>query len=255
MFAWYRRSRRRRLTQQPFPDSWSEILCKNVAHYTVLTPAEQAKLRDDARVLVAEKNWEGCRGLIVTDEIKLTIAAQACLLVLGFEEEYFDQVQSILVYPEAYVAPDQAITEGGVVLEGEEDRTGEAWYRGPIVLSWADALAGGRSESDGENVVLHEFAHQLDMQNGHELDGTPPLASRAQYERWQAVVNTEYRRLRRDCSRGRPTLLDCYGATDLAEFFAVAAECFFERPREMSRLHADLYGILRDYFRQDPATR
>ena len=255
MFAWIKQRRRRKLVQQPFPDEWLDILRRNVAHYARLSPGEQAKLRDNLRVFASEKNWEGCGGLAVDDEIKVTIAAQACLLVLGFEGEYFDAVQSILVYPTAYIAPDRTISKGGVVFEGESDREGEAWYRGPVILSWADALAGGAGQSGGDNLVLHEFAHQLDMQNGQETDGTPTLSSREQYRRWQEVMTAERRRLERDCRHRRTTLLDCYGATDMGEFFAVATECFFEQSSQLSERHPDLYQILRDYYRQDPAAR
>ncbi len=220
-----------------------------------MNPTEQAKLRGDTQVLVAEKNWEGCGGLTMSDEIKVTIAAQACLLVLAFENEYFDRVQSILVYPNAYVAPGRIITKGGVVLEGESHREGEAWYRGPVILSWADAVAGGRGQSRGDNLVLHEFAHQLDMQNGREVDGTPPLTTARQYERWQQIVVPEFERLQRDCRHGRRTVLDCYGTTNRGEFFAVATECFFMRLRELAHHHADLYDVFREYYRQDPALR
>lgn len=253
--SWLKRHRRQRLLAQPFPDHWTEILAHNVYHYELLTEPEQAKLRDDLRILIAEKNWEGCGGLTMTDEIKVTIAAQAALLLVGFEGEYFEMVQSILVYPDAYVAPDQTITKGGVALEGDSHREGEAWYRGPVVLSWVDVLAGGRHKGDGDNLVLHEFAHQLDMQNGCTTDGTPPLATRQQYDRWQEVMTAEFRRLERDCSRGRRTLLDCYGTENIAEFFAVSTECFFEQPTEMLQQHPQLYEVLRDFYNQDPAER
>ncbi|MEO8495142.1 MAG: M90 family metallopeptidase [Planctomycetota bacterium] len=254
-FSWLKRRRRRRLLARSFPDPWTEILDRNVYHYAGLTEPEQTKLRDDLRILVAEKNWEGCGGLAMTDEIKVTIAAQAALLLIGFAGEYFDMVQSILVYPDAYVAEDQTITKGGVVLDGESHREGEAWYRGPVILSWADALAGGRHESDGDNLVLHEFAHQLDMQNGRSVDGTPPLTTRQQYDRWQEVMTAEFHALEKACRRGRRTLLDCYGTENFAEFFAVSTECFFELPYEMLQQHPRLYEILHDFYRQDPAHR
>jgi Mlc titration factor MtfA (ptsG expression regulator) len=255
VFSWFKKRRRRQLSAQRFPDAWLEILRRNVHHYARLPALEQAKLRRDLRILVAEKNWEGCGGLQMTDEVKVTVAAQASLLLLGFQDQYFDTVLSILVYPDTYVAPEQTVTAGGIVLEGESDRDGEAWYRGPVILSWPDALAGGRHERNGENLVLHEFAHQLDMENGRYADGTPPLNSRNQYDRWQAVMRAEYERLLDECRCGQSTLLDCYGTTNMSELFAVATECFFERPREMSRLLPQLYSLLRDFYRQDPAAR
>jgi Mlc titration factor MtfA (ptsG expression regulator) len=254
-FSWLQRRRRRRLLALPFPDEWTKILDRNVYQYALLNESERARLRDDLRVLVAEKNWEGCGGLSMTEEIKVTIAGQAALLLLGFRDGYFDIVQSILVYPDAYVAPCRTITKGGVVLEGESHREGEAWYRGPVILSWADALAGGRQKAGGRNLVLHEFAHQLDMQNGRLVDGTPLLPTRQQYDRWQQVIHAEHERLERDCRQGRRTLLDCYGATNIGEFFAVSTECFFECPQDMKTQHPELYETFRDYYRQDPAAR
>ncbi len=141
MFDWLRRRRRQRLLTTPFPDEWADILYRNVKHYARLNESEQSKLRNDLRILVAEKNWEGCRDLTIDDEIRVTIAAQASLLLLGFRDKYFDLVQSILVYPDAFVAPDRTDLDSGLVLEGETTNEGEAWYRGPVVLSWPDALA------------------------------------------------------------------------------------------------------------------
>lgn len=255
MFKWLTKRKRKRLSAQPFPDEWLQILHANFAHFQLLNSQEQIKLKNDLRILVAEKNWEGCRGLTLTEEVKVTIAAQAALLVLGFENQYYGKLQSILVYPDAYIAPGQTITRGGLVLEGNSNRLGEAWYRGPVVFSWADALAGGRNLADGSNLVIHEFAHQLDMQNGRNIDGTPDLSTEFQYERWQQVVHEEFERLQRDCQIGHRTVLDCYGATDVGEFFAVSTECFFERPGAMKSYHPELYEIFRDYFKQDTERR
>lgn len=254
-FQWFTERRRRAILAEPFPEQWQAVLWRNVRHYARLTPSEQAKMRDVSRILVAEKNWEGCGGLAISDEIKVTVAAEAALLVLGFEDEYFDMVQSILVYPDAYVAHGHEFAAGGFVVEGESDREGEAWYRGPVILSWHDVLAAARCRAGGENLVLHEFAHQLDMQNGRVADGVPPMESAEQYRRWQEVLDAEYAHLVSECERGRRTLLDCYAATSPAEFFAVATECFFERPRKMAQRHPELYESLRGYYRQDPAAR
>ena len=175
--------------------------------------------------------------------------------MLGFPGQYFNKVRSILVYPDAYVAPHATITKGGVVLEGDSAREGEAWYRGPVILSWSDALTGGRGESGRDNLVFHEFAHQLDMQNGRHVDGMPPLESAELSRRWSAVLAEHYHELVRDCQRGRHTLLDCYGATNIGEFFAVATETFFQRPRTLQERHPELYDIFRHFYRQDPAAR
>ncbi|MBX3436326.1 MAG: zinc-dependent peptidase [Planctomycetaceae bacterium] len=251
-FAWWKRRRRARLLAEPFPASWRDILQRNVVHYTRLGDEQQHELERRVQVFVAEKNWEGCKGLDVTDEMRVTIAAQACLLVLAFPEEYYDHVLSVLIYPTAFVAPDVEITRAGIVIEGSEARTGEAWYRGPVIVSWEDALAGGRQEEPGHSLVLHEFAHQLDMRGGRELDGTPPLPSRELAVLWADVMEREFQQLCRDCRSGRRPLIDCYGTKNRAEFFAVATETFFERPAAMAARQPELFSTLRDYYRQDP---
>jgi Mlc titration factor MtfA (ptsG expression regulator) len=253
LFAWLRRRRRRQLLAAPFPDKWLTYLRDNVALYAPLTEPEQARLRDDLRVFVAERHWEGCRGLTVTDEMKVTIAAQACLLLLNIEHDYFSRVPSILVYPSGYRAPVERRNPDGTV-GGDPGRLGEAWYRGPVVLAWDSVLAGGRNTHDGHNVVLHEFAHQLDFLDGYG-DGTPPLSSRDAYRRWHEVMTAEYDRLVRESGHGHARVLDAYGATNPAEFFAVATEAFFEKPAQLRQRHPALYEVLRDYYRQDTAAR
>jgi Mlc titration factor MtfA (ptsG expression regulator) len=253
LFAWLKRRRRRRLLAAPFPAVWLAHLRRNVAAYEILTEAEQARLRDDLRVFIAEKSWEGCGGLTVTDEIRVAIAAQACLLLLGVEHDYFERVRTILVYPTAYRSPDGEVGPDGVVREGI-GRLGEAWHRGPVVLAWDEVRAGGQNHRDGRNVVLHEFAHQLDFLDGL-IDGTPPLRDAEQYREWQRVMTAEFDRLRADVERGRATLLDAYGATNPGEFFAVATECFFEKPRQLQEQHPEVYEVLRGYYCQDPACR
>jgi Mlc titration factor MtfA (ptsG expression regulator) len=255
MIGWLRRRRRAQVQQQETPARWIEILEKQVFHFAYLSSAERSRLIGIMKVLIAEKNWEGCAGLEISDEIQVIIASQIALLALELEQPYFDSLLSILVYPTGYLAPDQWVLESGVVLEGHSDRAGEAWYRGPVVISWADARAGARSPNAGHNVVLHEFAHQLDMQNGSRSDGIPPLASIEQAQRWQRVMRDEFQRLQQHCQEGRNTVLDCYGATDSAEFFAVATEHFFQTPRRVAGQLPMLYDLLRDYYRQDPAKR
>src|SRR5688500_698276 len=145
LLRWWRRRRRKKLVAQPFPESWQDLLQQNVFLYRGLTLEEQARVRAYSRVFVEERQWEGCLGFRITDEVRVTIAGQVAILVLGLGEQYFDQVLSILVYPNAFVAPDSKITRAGVVIEGESAHEGEAWYGGPVILSWQDALAGGRS--------------------------------------------------------------------------------------------------------------
>jgi Mlc titration factor MtfA (ptsG expression regulator) len=254
IFSWLRRRRRRKLLSQPFPGEWLRYLHKNVAHYQYLSAAEQARLLDDLRIVIAEKSWEGCGGLEITDEIKVTIAAQACLLVLGMEHNYYDRVQTILVYPHGYLAPGHVAGPGGLVLEDTAPLLGQAHYRGPVILSWDEVLHDGRHPSRGRNLVFHEFAHQLDMLDG-VINGTPPLKTPEQARRWHDVMTAEYQRLIRESEQGVATLLDDYGTTDEAEFFAVATECFFDKPVALARRHPQLYQLLREYYGQDPAQR
>lgn len=247
MFSWLKRRRRERILKQPFPAEWLAYMEENVSQYGLLAPADQEKLRRRVQVFVAEKKWFGCGGLEVNDEMKVTIAAQACLLVLGIDYEYhYDQILSVLVYPNTYLHPPRRSD-----FLHEEDRAvyGEAWHRGPIVLSWKNTR--GIAGEVGANLVFHEFAHHLDDLGG-DMDGTPPL-EHGQLRRWEHVVDDEYCRLVRASREGRATLLNQYGASSRAEFFAVATECFFERPRALEKQHPDLYVILRDFYRQDPA--
>ena len=253
MFSWFKKRRRRQLLSQPFPPEWVEHLRQNVKHFGCLPPAQQAKLQERIQVFVAEKEWVGCGGLEITDEMKVTIAGTACLLLLGFDEPYcFDGVRSILVYPGAYLHPPDRHEADGMVVE-KTAVEGESWHRGPIVLSWQHVLAGAGRAADGENVVLHEFAHHLDELYGG-ADGVPPLGSRREYQDWHDVTSQEFERLVRQSKRGTATLLDHYGAEDKAEFFAVATEVFFEQPAEMRRRHPELYAILEKFYRQDPAS-
>jgi Mlc titration factor MtfA (ptsG expression regulator) len=252
-FSWLKRRQRRRLLEQPFPPEWLGYLEANVALYRRLSPEEQGRLRDDLRVFAAEKNWEGCGGQPMTDEVKVTVAAQACLPLLNLEgHDYFARVLSILVYPHEFFDRERPDPVG--LVEEEVDLLGEAHYRGPVVLSWEDVLFEGRHPEYGRNVVLHEFAHQLDMLDGL-VDGTPPLASEPQRRRWREVMTREFDRLLKAADRGRRTLLDPYGATNEGEFFAVATECFFTEPDALQGRHPELYELLRDYYRQDPARR
>ena len=255
MFDWLlrpiRHARRASLLEQPFPTEWEPYIAR-LPFFQALDDRGRGRVRDDLRVLVAEKNWEGCGGFTLTDEVRVTIAAQASLLLLNIEHDYYRHVTSILVYPAAYRTMPQRGADG-VVREGQAN-LGEAWRRGPVVLSWDDAKRGALDPDDGHNLVFHEFAHKLDMLDG-AADGTPPIADRALFDRWVETMTREFRALREDTARGRATVLDTYGATNPAEFFAVATECFFEKSRQLAQRHPALYELLRAYYHQDPANR
>jgi Mlc titration factor MtfA (ptsG expression regulator) len=242
------------LDKQPFPPVWLEILRDRVPYFRLLSATEQAELRQLIRIFLSEKTFEGCGGLEMTDEIRVTIAAQACILLLNREHDHYAGLHSILVYPTSYRAPSQRIDAAGVVHEGDEDRLGEAWLRGAIVLSWDDVRRDSCDFEDGRNVTLHEFAHQLDQQDG-SFDGAPLLEKRSHYRSWARVLMKEYRALGEAADRGQETLIDQYGATNPAEFFAVITEAFFETPGALKEKHPELYEELKKFFHQDPLAR
>jgi MtfA peptidase len=236
------------LLEEVFPDAWLPYLHQNVFLFGLLSEADQGRLLQRVPRFIAGKFWEGCAGLEITDEIRVTIAAQACLLVLGFERYCFEDFQTILVYPGGYlcIQPD--------TLEERDYRghhLGEAHPGGPVVLSWWHSLWGGRHRGR-ENLVLHEFAHKL-AEGGDGQRGLPPLEEGQDAERWESVFAAEYERLLDDAEHERPSLLDPYGATNRTEFFAVATEGFFLNPLELRRRHPTLYELLAQWYCQDPA--
>jgi Mlc titration factor MtfA (ptsG expression regulator) len=247
------RWRRKRLRNRPFPPAWLQVLERNVRFYRALPGVDQRELQQHILVFLAEKNFEGCRGQEITDEIRITIAAQACRLLLHRATDYYPGLYSILVYPSAFVAKSYQQLTPGFYLEGEEFRSGESWRHGAILLSWDEVEADVAAFNPGHNVVLHEFAHQLDTEDG-KADGAPMLPKRSHYGAWARILGQDFVKLREDAAHARDTLLDYYGATNPAEFFAVATECFFEKPVEMRALHPELYQELRNYYCQDPAS-
>ena len=240
------------LRATPLLQTWLKIIEHNVPFYRCLPEADQRELQGHIQVFLAEKHFEGCGGLQMTDEIKVTIAAQACLLLLHRDTEYYPTMKTILVYPSTYIAHVTESMGNGIVLEGDSVRLGESWHRGAVVLSWDDVLRGAADIHDGHNVVLHEFAHQLDQEGG-AAHGSPILPRRSMYVAWARVLGVEYVHLQQDAEHGRRTVLDKYGATNPAEFFAVATECFFEKAVQLRRKHPELYEELKLYYQQDPA--
>ena len=252
IFGFLKQRRRRWLQAQPFPKEWLVTIERNVLFFHRLSASDQVELLGHTQVFLAEKRFEGCDGLEITDEVRVTIAAQACLLLLHRKTDYFPRLLTILVYPSTYLAEDRRHFHGHVWQEGKMARLGETGrWLDAIVLAWDAVKSGAADPSDGKNVVLHEFAHQLDYENYAE-DGAPALATRDQRLSWQEVMRAEFVSLRAADETGIPTLLDTYGATNPAEFFAVSTEAFFERPRALRARHPKLYAELRSYFHQDP---
>jgi Mlc titration factor MtfA (ptsG expression regulator) len=257
MFHWLRDKRRAELENRPFPSDWENFVRRNVAHYTVLDAAERVQLQGMMQVFIEEKNWEGCGGLELTDEIRVTIAAEACLLQLGLPHDYYRNVESILIYPSTVLIPEHKTGVFERIAGPVSAATailGQAIAQGPVILVWDAVLHGARHPEQGHNVVYHEFAHKLDMLDG-TADGTPPLADSEKLAQWVAVCTREFLRLRTQAGKGHKTFLDRYGATNEAEFFAVATEEFFDRPILLRSHVPDLYHLLEEYYRQDPARR
>ncbi len=249
MFGWLTDRRRKRLEEAPFPAGWQEHIDRNVHLFARLAPEMQERLRDLAVVFIDEKGWEGCGGLELTDEHRVTIATQACVLLLGREHSLYEDVETILVYPSTMLAPAQR--DGLVVHEGDIAILGQAHGAGgPVILAWDDVLDGGR-EVGKSNVVFHEFAHKIDMVDG-SVDGTPPLPNRAAREAWARICSEAFLELQQRVEDGKRTFIDEYGATNEAEFFAVATEAFWRQPKKLERNEPELYGLLREFYNFDP---
>lgn len=243
--------RRRRIRSQPFPPAWRAILRERVPAVRRLPADLQRQLREHIQVFLAEKKFFGCAGLVITDEMRVTIAAQACLLLLNRPDHCYPRLQQILVYPGPFVVHHQRNNGIGLVQDESRVLSGESWAHGQVVLSWPDVLEGAANANDGRNVVIHEFAHQLDQEKGY-ANGAPDLADFQRYPRWSRVLGQEYDALQERLRNEETGILDPYAATDPAEFFAVCSEVFFEQPQHLAAAHPALYGELSRFYRVDP---
>lgn len=245
---------RRTLARRPIPDElWSATL----AHFPFLgrlAPSDAASLRDMSTLFLDRKEFSGAGGLVVTDPMAVAIAAQACLPVLRLGLDWYDGFVGIVVHAGEVVARREVMDEDGVVHHYDEPLSGEAMEGGPVTLSWQDVAEAGNSAEWGYNVVIHEFAHVLDMRDGM-ADGVPALGSRAALAEWQSVFDAEYESFGRRVDAEEDTLLDPYGAEAPSEFFAVACEAFFVAPHALQAEHAPIYSLLQQFFQQDPASR
>ncbi len=248
----FKNRRRKRIRARTFPPGWLEIIQQNVPYYRRLPESDRRELQGAIQVFLDEKRFEGCGGLEITDEIKVTIAALASILLLHRENDDYPLLQSILVYPRAYVARGKKSTLGGLIQESVDLRGGESWRQGAVVLSWDDVKKTASDIHDGHNVALHEFAHQLDQEDG-DANGAPILKNHSRYLAWARVLGEEYHHLLVAIENHRRTDIDTYGATNPAEFFAVITELFFEKPVRFKRRHPELYRQLQLFYRQDPA--
>lgn len=250
LYFYLTRWRKSELLARPFPASWQSILATRLPVYSFLSPQEQTRLQQLIKQFIADKQFYGCGGLVITDEIRVTIAAEACLLLLNKGGPIYPKLASVLVYPTGFLVEREQHQPDGTVASGEHSLLGESWSNGKVILSWDDVEKGAADFTDGHNVVLHEFAHQLDAESG-STNGAPPLR-RNSYKAWASVFTENFEDLRASSLRGHETVMDQYGATNPAEFFAVATETFFEKPRQLHNKYPDLYDELERYYQIDP---
>jgi Mlc titration factor MtfA (ptsG expression regulator) len=247
------RWQRSRLRAGAFPAAWRRILRHRVPLFARLPADLQLRLKQEMLVFLAEKPFLGCAGLQVTDEMRVMVAAFACMPLLGARRGYYPELQRILLYPDAFVAKSDRVGDDGVHSESLHALAGQSWAQGQVLLSWSDVQQGALDPADGHNVVIHEFAHQLDQSKGY-ANGAPPLRTRQAYRCWSGVMQAEFDALHQRLAQGEEGLIEAYAATDPAEFFAVCSELFFERGAELAAQHAALFRELRTYYGINPVS-
>ena len=244
--------RRKRLLSSPLPKEYRAILSQKMGVFDRLPDDLRTRLEGLTNRFLADVKFFGAGGFEVTDEVRVLIAAQACLLIVNKENRWYSSLNTIHVYPAAFRS--QAVDyDGHLEHERESHRIGESWTKGPVILAWDHAAYGAFVDDDAQNVVMHEFAHQLDDQTG-AADGSPLLDKEQSAAHWAHVFQDAYQRLQKDVKAGRKNILDAYGATAPAEFFAVATETFFECASELQAAEPTLYKELSAYYRLDPAS-
>jgi len=248
----FRKRRREKLRSTELKPEWKEIILKNIKFYSFLSEELKKELHSLIQIFMDEKTFEGIDGLEITDEIKVTIAAQACILLLHRDTDIYPTLHTILVYPHPFYSNIKQHLPGGIVAEGEQGRLGESWFRGPVILSWDDVRRSAYDHNDGHNVVFHEFAHQLDSESGAN-EGAPILPERSMYIAWARVLSKEYQDLLDHLEHHHNSDIDFYGATNPAEFFAVVTEYFFEKPIQLQMRHPELYEQFKNFFNLDTA--
>lgn len=245
---WIRRLLRRRPSLQPLPADWRAILNRDVGITRGWSNAQQEQLARLAGRLLDQIGFEGAHDLAITHEMKVTIVANAALLLMGWDEVVFPRLKTVIVYPGTYRAHEQRRTPEGTILELNQFRRGESWTHGTLVLSWGDVLADSRAPEKGRNVVLHEFAHQLDSEDG-ETEGIPYVGGRERRDEWQRLMERAQRKALRESWYG------LYGGRLIdtpAEFWAVSVELFFLRPERLASRFPDWFEAMASYFQQRP---
>ncbi|ABV86620.1 zinc-dependent peptidase [Shewanella pealeana] len=249
--SWRARRRRKLISQQPFPHEWREILKRRIPFFRTLPADLQLQLKKHIQVFIAEKRFVGCDDLKITDDIRVTVAAQACLLLLNRTTDFYPRLKEILIYPSVFIVENQQHHGAGVVSEQRRVLSGESWQHGRVILSWQTTKHDAAVPDDGSNVVIHEFAHQLDQEDG-SANGAPILQHSKDYASWSEVLMQEFQALVRASQYGEHSLFSYYGATNPAEFFAVVSEVFFEQPHDFIALHPALYRELSAFYQLDP---
>ena len=245
-----RRHTQRKIYSQSLPVEWESILKQNVSHYPHIPEKYRLCFHGLINLFLNEKAFIGCDGQAITDEVRLTIAGNVCLLLLNQNKDSFPGFTSILVYPNTYIVKETSY-DGLVETQHNSVRAGESWQRGQVVLSWSDVIKGVNHTTDGHNVVIHEFAHKLDEENSI-MDGLPVLRQSTDYKEWSEILNTEYQSLIKRVTYDSNSVLDEYGTHSPPEFFAVATESFFEKSKQMKQQLPKLYGQLSQYYGLDP---
>ena len=251
--------RRANIKAQAFPKHYRQIIKKRIPYFAQMPTDLQLQLKKHILVFLDEKEFIGFGGIKINDDIRVTVATQACLLLLNRRTNYYPKLKTIAIYPSAFIkkAEQKQLISGqlegsiNVVSNQESVLAGESWDFGRIVLSWQDTVEGAKIPDDGANVVIHEFAHQLDQQNG-PANGFPRLSKTTNKKQWTDIMNREFHALVQQKQYNQPSLLSYYGATNPAEFFAVASEVFFEQSAELYHQHNALYTQLKSYYRVDP---
>ncbi|MCE9686619.1 zinc-dependent peptidase [Shewanella sp. AS16] len=247
------RRRRAQILKTPFPKAWRSILKKRLPYFKALPTDLQLQLKKHIQIFIHEKRFIGCNGFEIDDDVRVTIAAQACLLLLNRKTDYYPKLKDILVYPNAFIVKQQQADANGIVWDHRRILAGESWGQGKVILSWTHTLVDAAEPYDGNNVVIHEFAHQLDQEGG-QANGAPLLSSITDYPSWSKVLGEEFAALQRCAAHGLPSIFNYYGATNPAEFFAVISEVFFERPEIFYQQHPALYTELSHFYRLDPVS-
>jgi MtfA peptidase len=249
----FRLIRRALIMRKKFPERWVQALENRVPYYSILPDPVKHELHKRISVLMHEKNFEGCGGFKLTETEQVIISAYAGLLIIGEPSGYYPSLRTILVYPENYMAPVHEEEESGIMTEGVEPRSGESWDLGTIVLSWDDIQNDLDNSFSGSNLILHEFSHQLDVQYGMTAGIDENGRVRTKNE-WNDTLSKHYLGLKRDIARGRVHLIDSYGATNPAEFFAVTTETFYEDGYRLYREYPKLYELFKSFYNFDPAS-